>query len=287
LARIRTHYDNLKVSRDAPIEVIQAAFRSLASKYHPDLHPGDSESARIMAIINRSYWVISDPEKRAEHDRWIADAERGPSARQNGPIPEFRSIETGTKEWKWKWIIGGAALVLIAAVAIAILSSRSEKKAGDGWSFADDPPKAQPSANAAPAIPPPPGFDFDQPPQPKQAKKNAPRPIRSEIDEVIQSGRYTELPPAEVVGKSDGSGPSHLSVVNQTAYTITVTYDGATERKITVGAGQSFDLDLPPGAYRVFGRTNNPLVLPFFGNQDYALGAGYRSTFYTATTVVP
>ncbi|QYD24734.1 J domain-containing protein (plasmid) [Klebsiella quasipneumoniae] len=34
---MRTHYDNLKVSQDAPVEVIQAAYRTLAKKYHPDL----------------------------------------------------------------------------------------------------------------------------------------------------------------------------------------------------------------------------------------------------------
>ena len=32
---IRTHYDNLKVARNAPPEVIRAAYRVLAQKYHP------------------------------------------------------------------------------------------------------------------------------------------------------------------------------------------------------------------------------------------------------------
>ena len=38
MAKIRTHYDNLKVARDAPIEVIRAAYKSLCMKYHPDLN---------------------------------------------------------------------------------------------------------------------------------------------------------------------------------------------------------------------------------------------------------
>ena len=35
---MRTHYDNLKVSKDAPVEGIQAAYRTLAKKYHPDIN---------------------------------------------------------------------------------------------------------------------------------------------------------------------------------------------------------------------------------------------------------
>jgi curved DNA-binding protein CbpA len=72
MKKIRTHYDNLKVSRNAPIEVIRAAYRTLSQKYHPDRNPGDSEAVRIMAIINTSYEVLSDQKKRQEHDEWIA-----------------------------------------------------------------------------------------------------------------------------------------------------------------------------------------------------------------------
>ena len=72
MRRFRTHYDNLKVSRDAPIEVIQAAYRSLARKHHPDRTGGAPESEAIMKIINASYEVLSDPQARAKHDQWIA-----------------------------------------------------------------------------------------------------------------------------------------------------------------------------------------------------------------------
>ncbi len=75
MPRVHTHYDNLKVSRDAPSEVIRAAYKSLAAKYHPDLHPDSEKAARIMRIINTSYEVLSDPAKRAQHDRWIANSE--------------------------------------------------------------------------------------------------------------------------------------------------------------------------------------------------------------------
>jgi|GEM_PF-6346671 DnaJ-class molecular chaperone with C-terminal Zn finger domain len=75
MSRIHTHYDNLNVARNAPFEVIQAAYRALSLKYHPDRNPDNPEAARIMAVINAAYTVLSDTSKRAEHDQWIARQE--------------------------------------------------------------------------------------------------------------------------------------------------------------------------------------------------------------------
>jgi hypothetical protein len=75
MAKIHTHYDNLKVSRGAPPEVIRAAYKALSQKYHPDKNPGDEKAARIMAIVNTAYNCLSDPERRKEHDEWIAAEE--------------------------------------------------------------------------------------------------------------------------------------------------------------------------------------------------------------------
>jgi hypothetical protein len=75
MAKIHTHYDNLKVSRHAPQEVIRAAYKALSQKYHPDKNPGDERAARIMAIVNTAYNILSDPLRRKEHDDWIASEE--------------------------------------------------------------------------------------------------------------------------------------------------------------------------------------------------------------------
>ena len=75
MARIHTHYDNLKVARGAPQEVIRAAYKALSQKYHPDKNPGEDKAARIMAIINSAYNTLSDPLRRREHDEWIAAEE--------------------------------------------------------------------------------------------------------------------------------------------------------------------------------------------------------------------
>lgn len=75
MGKIHTHYDNLKVSRMAPQEVIRAAYKALSQKYHPDKNPGDEKAARIMAILNSAYGTLSDPQRRKEHDEWIAAEE--------------------------------------------------------------------------------------------------------------------------------------------------------------------------------------------------------------------
>ena len=44
MRRVKTYYDNLKVARDAPDEVIRAAYRTLTQKYHPDKMPGNANA---------------------------------------------------------------------------------------------------------------------------------------------------------------------------------------------------------------------------------------------------
>ncbi|WP_414691758.1 J domain-containing protein [Noviherbaspirillum sp.] len=75
MANVHTHYDNLKVARDAPPEVIRAAYKTLCQKYHPDRHGDSTEAIRVIQIINTAYAVLSDPAKRREHDEWIARSE--------------------------------------------------------------------------------------------------------------------------------------------------------------------------------------------------------------------
>jgi DnaJ-class molecular chaperone len=75
MARVHTHYDNLKVARNAPPEVIRAAYKTLSQKYHPDRNPGSHDAIRIIQIINLAYEVLSDPAKRQEHDEWIERTE--------------------------------------------------------------------------------------------------------------------------------------------------------------------------------------------------------------------
>ena len=75
MPKVHSHYENLKVARDAAPDAIRAAYRSLTRQHHPDRNPGSAEAERIMAMVNVAYGVLSDPAHRLEHDRWIALAE--------------------------------------------------------------------------------------------------------------------------------------------------------------------------------------------------------------------
>ena len=72
---LHTHYDNLKVARNAPPEVIRAAYKTLSQKFHPDRHGGDARSTQTFQLITAAYEVLSDPQRRRQHDEWIARRE--------------------------------------------------------------------------------------------------------------------------------------------------------------------------------------------------------------------
>jgi len=52
---VQDPYKVLGVSSGASDEEITKAYRSLVKKYHPDLHPGDTEAAKKMSEINEAY----------------------------------------------------------------------------------------------------------------------------------------------------------------------------------------------------------------------------------------
>ena len=63
-------YQTLGVMPDAEQVVITAAYRALASRYHPDRWAGDkAEATRRMSEINAAYDAVGSPEKRANYDR--------------------------------------------------------------------------------------------------------------------------------------------------------------------------------------------------------------------------
>ena len=61
------YYAILQVHPNAEKEVINAAYRRLALKYHPDVNPAP-EAPERMKEINTAYQVLSDPTKRASYD---------------------------------------------------------------------------------------------------------------------------------------------------------------------------------------------------------------------------
>ena len=61
-------YRILQVDPEADTEIIGAAYRKLAQRYHPDVTDDPAAAAR-MAAINAAWEVLRDPAKRALYDR--------------------------------------------------------------------------------------------------------------------------------------------------------------------------------------------------------------------------
>ena len=76
-------YQVLGVPPTASDQEIAKAYRKLARKYHPDLHPGDEEAAKKMSEINAAYEQIKNMRKSQN------SAGNGYSHSQYGPFDNY------------------------------------------------------------------------------------------------------------------------------------------------------------------------------------------------------
>lgn len=68
--KYQDYYKILGVKKDASKDKIKKAYRKLAKKYHPDLHPDDKEATEKFSEINEAYEVLSDDKKRDQYDKF-------------------------------------------------------------------------------------------------------------------------------------------------------------------------------------------------------------------------
>ncbi|UOF02606.1 molecular chaperone DnaJ [Bdellovibrio reynosensis] len=66
----RDYYEILGVPKDAEQDVIKKAYRKLAMQFHPDKNPGNKEAEEQFKEAAGAYEVLSDPQKRAQYDRF-------------------------------------------------------------------------------------------------------------------------------------------------------------------------------------------------------------------------
>ncbi len=66
---MKDYYAILGLPCTASAAEIDAAFRSLAKKHHPDLHPQDRQSLELFKLVAEAHEVLSNAAKRRHYDR--------------------------------------------------------------------------------------------------------------------------------------------------------------------------------------------------------------------------
>ncbi|MEA1870651.1 MAG: molecular chaperone DnaJ [Candidatus Bipolaricaulota bacterium] len=84
----RDYYQILGVTREASPEEIKRAYRRKAKEFHPDKNPkGRAKAEEEFKQVAESYEVLSDPDKRAQYDRY---GHAGPAQGFNFSRTDFR-----------------------------------------------------------------------------------------------------------------------------------------------------------------------------------------------------
>jgi curved DNA-binding protein CbpA len=111
---LRSLYDVLNVAPEAEPVVVEAAYKALIKKYHPD-QAVEAPVSKDATAINEAFAVLKDPAKRADYDRrlWakqqqirLAEAQVASAGRP----PRFVAVSG--------WLIAGLLAAALAAVAM-------------------------------------------------------------------------------------------------------------------------------------------------------------------------
>ena len=105
---MKDYYLILGVSRTATGEAIDAAFRKLARRYHPDLRPEEEDAAARFKSAVEAHEVLSDAEKRREYDRSHSRRKRRIAVDVGEGQRTRRASETVFQGWtKMPWTTAG------------------------------------------------------------------------------------------------------------------------------------------------------------------------------------
>lgn len=147
---VQDPYRVLGLAPDASDEEVKKAYRDLAKKYHPDLHPGDEEAARRMSEINAAYDTIKNGGGQsgpyayqtagpgAYYQNW-QNSQSGPTERseyvaatnyiRNGMYREalnaLSGIPEAERDGRWYYLSAGANMYLGNKVAALELARRA------------------------------------------------------------------------------------------------------------------------------------------------------------------
>ena len=98
----------------------------------------------------------------------------------------------------------------------------------------------------------------------------------------VYAGDYGTLPSMDMVGY--GSGPTtHITVENNTSYTLTILYSGTESKRLVIRPNGSSSITLKNGVYRIAASVNAANVRKYAGTENLN-GGSYESSYYISTT---
>ncbi|HYD36798.1 MAG TPA: J domain-containing protein [Allosphingosinicella sp.] len=114
MAGTRSLYDVLNVAPEAEPVVVEAAYKALIKKYHPD-QAAEAPVSKDAAAINEAFAVLKDPAKRADYDHrlWSKQQAMRLAGLQAGVVPRRSRFAAAGG-----WIVAALLACALAAVAV-------------------------------------------------------------------------------------------------------------------------------------------------------------------------
>jgi len=126
---VKDYYDILQVSPTAEPEVIDAAYRRLVRRYHPDVYTGGDATERLREL-NEAHEVLTAPAKRALYDRiryyGTGEGHRpegeapGPPAQAQQPEPRETAKTPAARPTERRPMAIGVGLLGVTVLAVGI-----------------------------------------------------------------------------------------------------------------------------------------------------------------------
>jgi curved DNA-binding protein CbpA len=121
------YYAMLEVSSSADVAEINAAFRRLAWRYHPDRNPAPGSTLQFQDI-NEAHQVLTDPERRAQYDaEWHPEVSAQRDAPRHAVRPRSRRYVYRRRHWRTGVLAVCALMFVSSAWALIFNSIRSAR----------------------------------------------------------------------------------------------------------------------------------------------------------------